>query len=60
MSAPAQRLVVYEKDGRDVFYATAYTEQEAREQVVNCISRYGRGARVRTIDAPPPQKGPKA
>jgi len=47
-----QRVIVYGRGrGKAVVYDTAYSDEEVREVIMRCVSRYGRTANVRSMSA---------
>jgi hypothetical protein len=44
-----QHVILYDNDkGETQVYTTAYDDHDIKTQIVNCVARYGKGAKVRS------------
>lgn len=46
-----QRVVAYDREGKLAVYATAYSDEEAQDVILECEARYGKVCKPRTMYA---------
>lgn len=50
-STNPQRVIVYGRGDALTVYSTAYTDDEVKRQVTQCVEKHGRHMGVRSMDA---------